>query len=110
MKRIPFWQFLIFPFLLKVFGAAMNVIVMARNGNQMPVFMPGGCDPRQMALEDSVHVCMTPLTHWKFMADWIHINGLGIASIGDLFIWSSDYLSLYCVIVWAVLVIQELNY
>lgn len=84
---------------------ALNKIVMAFNGNQMPVLIPGGVCPENIG---DLHSCMTSATHLKFLADWINVH-YGIMSIGDLFIGLGDITFLPGLIIWAVLMIVAYN-
>lgn len=80
------------PALMFGFGFLLNALVMAANQGQMPVLIPGGIaagcpiDPDK----DFLHSCMTQATHLKFLADWVVIKGIGIASPGDFSEWACE--------------------
>ena len=86
-------------------GFAMNATVVALNHGQMPVQYPAGS---QLGLSgaingDNLHTAMTSATHLKFLADWILINGLGIASPGDFLEWAHDVFATPCLAAWVAL-------
>lgn len=81
---------LVTPALMFGVGFLMNAVVMAANGGQMPVLIPGGDCASFINPEDFVHGCMTHATHLKILADWVVINHFGIASPGDFFEWAAD--------------------
>jgi len=87
-------------------GFILNAVVMAANHSQMPVQMPGGM---VLDSEDIVHCTMTSATHLKFLADWIVINGQGIASPGDFFIWAGEYLQIPLFWAWLALIVSDSN-
>ncbi len=96
--KIPNWQFLVIPSLAFAIGFLSNALVMAANHGQMPVLCPGGLnivDP-----DDLIHVAMTAQTHLKFLADWIVIRGIGIASPGDFGEWFFDATAIPGFAVW----------
>ena len=103
--KIPFVSFLVGPQLTLYIGAAFNQLAMAANGGAMPVLMPG-CSTSS---DDWRHQCMTAATHLKFLSDWINLHSV-IASVGDLLIWAGDKLTVPCLIIWATLVIRELQW
>lgn len=109
--KIPYWPILFGPALAFGIGFGLNALVMAVNGNQMPVLVPGGCyDQMFLLLDDHIHTCMTSATHLKFLADWIVIRKLDlVASPGDLFIWLCEKTFLYAQVVWAMLMILNYN-
>ena len=106
--RIPHAWLLITPPALFALGFLANALVMITNGNQMPVFTPGG-DCSFIQYSDFVHVCVNAHTHFKFLADWVFINGASptIASLGDFLEWAYDQTALPSFAVWATLVIKE---
>src|SRR5258708_749772 len=79
-------------------GFASNALVMAANGGQMPVLVPGGCTDSDVDRWHGevqregmqVHTCMTPETHLKVLGDWIVLRGRGIMSLGDALLWASE--------------------
>ena len=106
--RIPYAALLLGPSLLFAIGFALNAFVMAANHGQMPVLWPGGgciIDPDK----DLLHSCMTAGTHLKFLADWIVIRGLGIASPGDFGEWACDAALWPAITAWVALVIKDRN-
>jgi hypothetical protein len=103
--RVPYWQLLLGPSALLVIGMSLNALVMAVNGGQMPVQWPGGCDPKMMG-DDITHACMTHATHLKFLADWIVLQA-GVASPGDLFIWTWEATFMPALYAWLALIIRD---
>ncbi len=101
--KIPYWQFLLSPWIAYGLGFLSNVVVMAANHSQMPVNMPPGVlvDPN-----DIFHAAMTSATHLKFLADWI-VLGSGIASPGDFGLWLWDATWLPALAIWVSLVIKD---
>lgn len=85
----------------------MNAIVMAANGGQMPVLMPGG-NCNMIEESDWIHSCMTSATHLKFLADWIVMHH-AVASPGDFLIWLSDATLWPGLIIWSALMILKVN-
>lgn len=88
------------------FGVALNAVALVANGNQMPVFVPGG-DCSIIDASETLHVCMTHATHLKFLCDWFFVRDAGIYSIGDGFIslgvlvlvpFASAWLATHCTI------------
>jgi Family of unknown function (DUF5317) len=116
--KIPFWYLLFGPILLFALGFTMNATVMAANHGQMPVLFPGGCTAdvqERLGLEQaiegmSVHSCMTKETRLKFLADWIVIRHLGVASPGDLLEWASDSTTTIGLILWIFAMITRRTY
>ena len=106
--EIPRLYLLAIPLMMYGIGALANFAVMAHNGGQMPVLFPGGCMPDQFA-DDPIHSCMTAATHWKFLADWIVINHLGVASPGDLLLWGSDLIQYPAAVAWLTLLLKDIN-
>lgn len=89
-NAIPHKFLLLGPQVIFWLGAALNQFVMALNGAMMPVLVPGGCPvDAERGLLDFRHVCMNAGTHLKFLADILNI-GEGIASIGDMLLWTGE--------------------
>lgn len=111
LPKIPYWPLLIGPTLLFGIGFAMNAVVMAANGGQMPVLIPGGCttDIQNALLNEEmrIHSCMTSATHLKFLADWIVIRGIGIASPGDFLEWLCEATQVPAFILWVAAMIKD---
>jgi hypothetical protein len=115
--RIPYWYLAIGPYLLVSLGFALNALVMAFNGGQMPVLWPGGCDVMHAVQDavisaggsDSLHSCMTHSSHLKFLADWIVIKGVGIASPGDFLEWAYEATYIPAAAIWAAFLIKDCN-
>jgi hypothetical protein len=101
--KIPYWPILFGPMIAFAIGFGLNALVMAVNQNQMPVFIPNGCQP----IADMIHSCMTPGTHLKFLADWIVLTDDLVASPGDLLVWFSEKSWYVTQIIWACLVIRD---
>lgn len=106
--KIPYWPLIVGPALSFGFGFLLNALVMAANHAQMPVLMPGG-DCSLIGEGDFIHSCMSAGTHLKFLADWIVINHMGIASPGDFLEWLSDATMVPGLFAWIVLVIRDHN-
>ena len=103
--RIPYWYLLLGPTLCYFIGFLMNAFVMVINKNQMPVLFPGWIP---YGLEDDiVHAPMTHATHLRFLADWIFVKHVGIASPGDFFEWVYDQTYATCMILWIAFVIKD---
>lgn len=105
--KVPYAPLLVGPWLALGLGFLSNAIVMAFNGAQMPVLLPGGMNI--IPDDDLVHCAMTHATHLKFLADWIVINGLGIASPGDFLLWTWELTSLPALIAWITLILKDQN-
>lgn len=103
--KIPHWLFLAGPTLAMGLGCAMNFIVMAANHGQMPVLIPGG--DASLYEQDAFHCAMTASSHLKFLADWIVIKDLGVASPGDLSEWLYDATLWPGFIIWATLKLKD---
>ena len=108
--KLPYLPVLLFPSILWIIGAALNVTVCSANHGEMPVAVPqstffeeGGDSLHGGDLMDTKHVVMTPKHHLKFLADWITIPGIGTASIGDGFLLAGDTLQPYCLGAWLAL-------
>jgi hypothetical protein len=106
--KIPRWYLLGIPLACYALGVAMNFVVIAHNNGQMPVLYPGGCIINVFQ-EDPIHVCMNTSSHWKFLADWIVINNLGVASPGDLLIWVYKYWGYSSFVAWFTLLLKDIN-
>lgn len=104
--RIPYWQLLFGPAGVFALGFFLNAVVVALNGGQMPVLFPGGCG--NMSADD-IHSCMTHATHLKFLADWILIRGIGVASPGDFLEWAAQFSFMPALVAWIVLIIKKFN-
>lgn len=86
--KIPYWTLAVVPAAAFILGFTMNAVVMAANGGQMPVlFNACSVDAIGEGTVGAIHSCMTATTHLKFLADWIAVRGLGIASPGDFLEW-----------------------
>lgn len=105
MKKIPYWYVAATPWILFGAGFLMNAVVMAFNGAQMPVLLPGGHNV--ISDEDIVHTAMTATTHLRFLADWIVINDVGIASPGDFLEWLYSYTWMPAAIAWLTLILSR---
>ncbi len=87
--RVEYAWLLWVPYAMFGMGFLINAIVMAANHGQMPVLVLGG-DCGMIDADDVIHSCMVAGTHLKFLADWIVINHVGIASPGDFLEWGFD--------------------
>lgn len=111
IPKIPYWPFLLGPWLAFGIGFALNALVMAVNHGQMPV-LTFDCDvnlARWVESGDYLHSCMVSTTHLKALADYIVIPGVGTASPGDFFEWASEWLGAWCLPVWIALVLKNHN-
>jgi len=111
LASIPYKTLLFGPALVFGIGFALNALVMAANSAQMPVLVPGNLcasDPTFFG-DDLIHSCMTSVTRLKFLADWIVIRGLGIASPGDFLEWLGDTTYWPAASAWVVLVLRDLG-
>ena len=109
--KIPYAYLLVGPTLLYALGFFLNVIVLSVNNGQMPVLVPGGCDP-QLFGQDMLHKCMTNASHLKVLADWIVIKegfGVKVASPGDFLMWAYDFIFAPALILWAYVMICYYN-
>lgn len=90
-KKLTLWTLgaMVAPSVLYYGGQALNALVMAANGGQMPVLWPGGCTAADVG--DGFHSCMSAATHLKFLSDWIVLH-TGVASPGDMFVYLGDAL------------------
>lgn len=104
--KIPYKYLLLGPTAMFALGFAMNAIVMAANHGQMPVLIPGG-DCSMVDAEDIIHSCMNAGTHLKFLADWIVIRHLGVASPGDFLEWASDATFWPALFAWVMFMIRD---
>lgn len=109
IPKIPYKALLLGPWLALAVGFTLNAIVMGLN-HGMPVLLPeNGGDGFAMGGDDWVHCAMTAHTHLKLLADWIYINGRGIASPGDFGIWGWEASWQPLLAIWAALVIKDHN-
>lgn len=115
--KIPYAWLALTPYVLFAMGFLSNAVVMGFNGGQMPVLWPGGCVAMKAANDalealggsDPIHSCMTKTAHLKFMADWIIIKGVGIASPGDFGEWAWQATYIPAAIAWVTLLIKDHN-
>jgi len=103
--RIPYWPILAVPSLSIMLGFFLNAIVMAANGGQMPVLVPGG-NCSLIDSQDILHVCMNAHTHLKILADWISFYD-SMTSLGDFFLLFGKHFYIPALYTWAVLVIRD---
>ena len=107
--KIPHLKWLIGPWVLFGIGFALNAIVMAANGGQMPVLIPGG-DCSLLGERDIIYSCMTHATHLKFLADWIVTpHPVQVASPGDYLERACEGTALPAFVVWMSLMIRDAN-
>jgi len=97
-----YWYLLLIPPMMPYAGMAMNALVMALNGGQMPVLYPGGCG-NYPDDADLIHVCMTHASHLKLLCDWIVVQ-MGIASPGDMLIFFGEYFSIPALFAWVMMI------
>jgi len=102
---IPYWQFLLIPSLIYGIGWTLNAVVIAIN-HGMPVLAYGALTCDTAVFDKAVHICMTPQTRLRFLADWIYTMGL-MASPGDYLEWLGERLLWPSFIIWAVLMIRD---
>lgn len=103
--KIRYSWLLLGPYLLFALGFAMNALVMAVNGGQMPVQFPGGYPTDRP--EDFIHVAMTVHTHLKFLADWVVIRNFGVASPGDFLEFQLDVTQGPSLFMWIALILKN---
>ena len=109
LPKIPYWPLLAGPAVSFGVGFLLNAIVKAANLGKMPVLMPGGvCSSLDFAGDD-IHSCMTSATHLKFLADWVSVGTIAIASPGDFLILLGSYTVYAALLTWAVLMIKDCN-
>jgi len=104
--KFPHWQWLFGPTMALYFGFALNMLVITANRGVMPVWVSpqfGTLVPG--SLMDDIHSVWSAAVHLKFLADWIMIPHVGIASPGDFFIWTGEMLqwpafAAYVALVW----------
>lgn len=106
--KIPYWYLLAVPTILYYLGGLFNVGVMALNHGAMPVLMAPSLVATGVDF-DNRHQLMTAATHLKFFCDWINVNGLGIASPGDLLVWLGDYFTIPGLITWGAFMLRDHN-
>lgn len=116
MKKfhIPYFWLLAAPTALFAFGALLNILVTSANHGMMPVVVPTSQLQEMIqagwtsgSLMDEAHKVMEHGDHLKFLSDWIHIPGLGTASIGDGFLELSDWVQNYVYGAWIALVARD---
>ena len=101
--KIPYLGFLALPGMAFVVGIGLNKICMAFNGGLMPVL-----EPACHFADDGHHTCMSAATHLRFLADWLRFPS-GTWSLGDLLINAGEYTAPFGLVIWAVLMIKEVN-
>lgn len=82
---------LLTPWALFFLGIVLNILVISANGG-MPVVVPQTWNPNKV--RDTVHMVAISTDHLWYLIDWIFIPGVGVASIGDLFLWLGDWLKI----------------
>lgn len=85
------WNWIRYPFFLP--GAVSNAIAMMANGGHMPVLTD---DPKlfnEYVQLEGWHVLGTDATKFQLLCDRFHIPGIGIASIGDMLLFSTVVLA-----------------
>ena len=107
--KVPYWYLLFTPYLALGLGLLLNAIACGLNHAQMPV-LAGYVPWDQIGVDgDTVHVAMSHATHLKFICDWIVINGVGVASPGDIFEWMGEATTFPALISWITCVIKDFN-
>lgn len=106
--KIPYWYLLLGPQALYYLGGLFNMGVMALNHGAMPVQVPPAIITAGVEF-DARHQLMTMATHLKFFCDWINVDGLGVASPGDLLVWLGDYLTVPSLFAWGAFLIKDHN-
>ena len=108
--KIPRWTLVTVPALAFGIGFAMNAIVMAVNGGQMPVLVPG-CTPDLIdEAAPAIHSCMEQTARLSFLADWIFIRHIrAVASPGDFLEWFAQVTAAPCLIAWCALVLHKIG-
>ena len=103
--KIPYKALLFGPYALCIVGMALNAVVNLTNGQQMPVFPPGG-DCTLIGVHDHIHVCMTHASHFKYLAD-IFLSNDAVSSLGDLFQDVGNATMTAMGLAWALLVVRD---
>jgi Family of unknown function (DUF5317) len=104
--NFPHLGVLVSPYVLLGLGVFLNVLVITANQGYMPVAPSSIIDgmaigPTHPGLVlDEIHRVMQSSDHLKFLADWIQIPRMSVASPGDLFLWLSDCIRVPSFIVW----------
>ena len=104
-NRIPYAWLLWVPAGAYALGYIMNSVVMAANGGQMPVLVPGGCT-EATSFGTYIHTCMTNESRLKFLSDWV-VMQQGVASPGDFLLWFSEPLFVPGMSAWVALVVRK---
>lgn len=117
LKKVPYWYLLAVPSLTFYLGVGLNQLALVANHNQMPVDLPASlwdvcADPVHAfaQADDTVHSCMTPKTHLKFLCDWIVIGNPNpdyIMSPGDCFIFLYEAFVPFVYYLWIALMIRD---
>lgn len=110
--KIPYRPLLLGPAIMFGLGYIFNTLAMLVNNNQMPVYIPGGCNSEimdRLFSHDLIHSCMNHSTHLKLFSDWL-IVGTGVASPGDFLIWSGQSTAIPFVVAWFFLVFTQTEY
>lgn len=97
------WPLLLLPTILFYFGMGLNAVCTISNGGMMPV-LTTNCAAKFEALvdpeqPDMVHVCMTPKSRMKPLADILAQNS-GWFSIGDEFVDFGSEIKHLCYALW----------
>ncbi len=105
---------LVAPTCLFLLGAAMNQAVLIVNGDKFPVMLNNkgissyhDFDPATGMIDD-IHCIMTSTTRLNWLADYIDLRDAHY-SPGDLLLELSYALAIYSSVVWATLMIAEVN-
>lgn len=110
---------LLLPFLLVGAGTVSNIAVVTANHGAMPVVIPApireklaqGDDPDLLTpgeVMDEVHVVYNPSDiHLKVLCDWIILPRFGVASPGDLMLWTGEWASSPTFVLWLALLYAD---
>lgn len=98
------------PLLVSWTGAGMNQAVLIANGGKFPVMMNELWTARLNGGEfiDEYHCRMTAQTRLNFLADYINTH-VSVMSPGDILLDIGYTLATYAFIVWATVVVIQLN-
>jgi hypothetical protein len=88
-------------------GVSMNVLVLAANHTQMPVYWPGThCTDREQMGVDLFHTCADEKVRLKILSDWI-AWGDSLISPGDVLINAYEMFFTPAFAVWIALLLYE---
>lgn len=103
---------LVAPTCMFLLGVGLNQAVLIANGGKFPTMLNDkGMEtftPDEKGYLDDYHVVMTSGTSLNFLADIFDV-GPRVLSVGDFFIFGSEWLGAYAYAAWLTLVLVEIN-